>query len=192
MIQPKEFYRSYIADDSIVELNRKLAHEVMKEAPNHVFEFGCGTGKNLKFIQSLSMQYAKLADVSGIDISLVNVLNATVKNGLPHVSLGDENYLRHYCNYDVVITCSVLDHIENINGIVQELQRIANKCVILAECTESDPANYYYSHDFESFGFKVVEGTEYFSTSDSHSYRIYKWIKQNEVVIPPTHDDFAA
>jgi ubiquinone/menaquinone biosynthesis C-methylase UbiE len=189
MIQPKEFYRTYQADDSIVELNRKLAHEVMKESPNHVLEFGTGTGKNLKLIQSLQMQYAKVVAVSGIDISLINVLHATVKNGLPHVSLGDENYLRHYCNFDVVITCSVLDHVENIEGIIQELQRIANKCVIIAECTESDPANYYYSHDFEKYGFEKLPDSEYYSTADNHVYNIYKWKKRNEAIVDFPNDD---
>src|SRR6478736_2327863 len=176
MIPPKAFYETYLADNGLSELNHKLAHEVLKEAPNHVFEYGCGTGKNLRLIQKLSPQYAKSVSVSGLDVSLLNVLHATVKNGLQHVSLGDEHYLRHYCNYDAVITCSVLDHIEKVDGIIQELQRIANKCVIIAECTDHDPDNYYYKHSFESFGFKVVEGTEYFSPSDNHSYRIYKWV----------------
>src|SRR5690348_14283251 len=133
MIPAKAFYQTYLADDGLSELNQKLAHEVLKEAPNHVFEFGLGSGKNLKLIQKLSMQYARVVAVSGLDVSLLNVLHATVKNGLPHVSLGDEQYLRHYCNYDCVITISVLDHIEDVDGIIHELQRIANKCVILAE-----------------------------------------------------------
>jgi len=182
MKPPKEYYSLYLADDNLSELNHKLAHEVLKEAPNHIFEMGCGTGKNLKLILKLQSNYAKSGVcVSGLDISLVNCLHAIVKNGIQHIAIGDETYLRHYCNQDVVITCSCLDHIEKIDAIIQELQRIANKCVILAECTDHDPSNYYYKHDFESFGFKVVEGTEYFSISDTHNYRIYKWYKQNRL-----------
>jgi 2-polyprenyl-3-methyl-5-hydroxy-6-metoxy-1,4-benzoquinol methylase len=197
MITSKEYYRSYIAGDDICQLNINLVHEILKENPNHVLEFGCGTGKNLRLIKQKQISYAKdNTCVTGVDISLVNVINAIVKNGVENVAIGDETYLRHYCNYDVVFCCSVLDHIENVDNIIQELQRIANKCVILAECTDHDPNNYYYSHDLESLGFKVIEGTEYFSPSDNHAYRIYKWDKQNQVksmadFVNNANDDFA-
>lgn len=182
MSNSKEFYKNYLADDNLVELNQKLVHEVLKENPNHVFEFGSGSGKNLKLIQRLQVQYSRYnIAVSGLDISLINCLHAVVKNGQQHISIGDETYLRHYCNYDIVITCSVIDHIQDIDGIIQELQRIANKCVILAECIEADEKNYYYAHDFTKYGFEKIKGSDYFSPADQHQYALYKWYKQPQI-----------
>lgn len=177
-MHPKEFYSNYLADNELCNLNFNLILEVLKENPNHVLEFGMGTGKNLRLI--LDRQYLVARSnisVSGIDISLQGVLHSQIKNGIEHVSIGNENHLRHYCNYDVVITCSVLDHIEEIDGIIEEFKRIANKAVILAECTEADVQRYYYAHDFEKYGFVKLEGTKYFSESDGHTYHIYKWTK---------------
>jgi SAM-dependent methyltransferase len=193
MIEPKEFYRTYQADDGLATLNKKLVDEILRHNPNHVFEFGTGTGKNLKLLQRVEASYAKSGTaVVGLDISLINTITATVKNELPCIIHGDENYLRHLCNFDVVFTCSVLDHIEDVIGIIQELKRIANVAVIIAECTEPDKKNYYYKHDFESFGFERINDSEYYSEADGHTYHIYKWMKPSELPSEPkVNDDLA-
>lgn len=183
MKSAKEYYRSYQAGDDLSELNKMLVDEILKEQPNHVFEFGCGVGKNLRLIRKMQGAYARSnVHVSGLDISLVNVIHSIVKNGTEHIALGDENYLRHYCNYDVVITCSVLDHIPEIDGIIQELKRIANKSVIIAECIDDDPTNYYYPHDYFSYGFELIKESKFYSEADGHQYYIFKWTKQNEIL----------
>lgn len=186
MKEPKDYYRSYKADDGTSLLNHMTVDEILKFNPNHVFEYGCGSGKNLRLIQQRNGKIT----VSGLDISLINVLQATVKNNLPHVSLGDENYLRHYCNFDVCVTVSVLDHIEYIDGIVQELQRIANKAVVIAECLDEDPENYYYFHDYSKYGFDLVEGSDYLSEGDGRMYFIYVWTK-GKVMDMGVNDDKA-
>lgn len=197
MKPPKEYYSTYLADNELSDLNINLAHEVLKQNPNHVFEMGCGTGKNLKLIEKLQSQYARSGvSLLGIDVSFLNIIHAHVKNGLSGIMIGDENYLRNMANIDVVFTVSVLDHIPDISGIIQEFQRIANKAVFLAECIEADEQKYYYSHKFENYGFKKIEGSDYFSDADRHNYAIWKWEKGKEALplskfVNNAHDDFA-
>jgi 2-polyprenyl-3-methyl-5-hydroxy-6-metoxy-1,4-benzoquinol methylase len=155
------------------ELNNRLIIEVRKFQPNHVFEFGFGNGKNLKPLAS------KAISTLGLDISMMNVIHAHCLFELPGIMKADESYLRHLVNFDVVITCSVLDHIENIDGIVQELQRIANKSVIIAEAQLDSPETHYYYHNYEKYGFIDI-GYKYISekpAGDGNEYRIWIWRK---------------
>lgn len=186
----KEFYRNYLADDNFSDLSKKLVQVLQAEEPNHVLEFGCGTGKHLGYFN----------DGVGLDISFINITHAHVKKEASALILGDETHLRHLCNFDVVFTCSVLDHIEDISGIIGEFKRIANKSVILAE-TNSFEGNHYYKHDYENHGFMKVglekiettckddseptyiyRGTPYTwqsnpQTGDGGIYHIWKWSK---------------
>lgn len=177
MLNAKEFYRSYIADDALAAINHQLAAEVMSFNPNHCMEFGCGTGKNLKLIEKIQTNYARHNVVTiGIDVSVMNVMHAKIKHGLNYVIHGDEGLLRNMANVDVVFTCSVLDHIEDVSGIIVEFKRIANKAVIIAE-TNDVPGQYYFPHDYESFGF-VDTGYQWVSDQpegDGATYRIWKW-----------------
>jgi len=180
MINAKEFYRSYIADDTVAELNGRLAHLIKALNPNHVFEFGMGSGKNLKLLPGI--------DAGGMDISFVNVAKAHLKNDLPFVMVGDENYLRHLCNYDVVFTVSVLDHIENVDVIIGEFKRIANVAIYLAE-TNDIPGQYYFPHDYESYGFEKMS-YKWTSSRDGALYQIWEWKRANKVepvLVGPKH-----
>jgi ubiquinone/menaquinone biosynthesis C-methylase UbiE len=186
MKDPKEYYRQYLADDNLSPLNHQLVKKVLSYDPRHVLEFGTGTGKNLKLIQSLNDQVY----TSGIDVSLINVLHSIVKNGQRHVSIGDEQYLRHYCNYDCVITISCLDHIQDVSGIIQELQRIANKAVVIAECIDHEPEAYYYRHEYERFGFQKLNDSDHKSEGDGRMYYIWIWQKGWNVIDKGINDDF--
>jgi SAM-dependent methyltransferase len=165
----KEYYKTYRADDAITALNNMLMAEVMRFSPYHVLEFGCGTGKHLDQFNIWGVP------TLGIDISPANVAKAIHKYDLPCVICGDETYLRHFVNVDVVFTCSVLDHIENIDGIIAEFKRIANKAVILAE-TNDVPGQYYYPHDYESLGFTKLDYS-WLSPADGANYHIWIWKK---------------
>lgn len=167
-MNPKEYYRNYLADDKLGAVSRKVIQEIYKEEPNHIFEFGCGTGKNLNSFNTT---------VCGLDISWQNITHAYAKN-IPFLILGDESHLRHLCNFDIVFTCSVLDHIQDISGIVQELKRIANKVVYLAE-TNDAPGPYYFPHDYENLGFTKIdfEWTSMPPTGDGATYHIWIWRK---------------
>ena len=179
-MKAKEFYRTYLADNNTSELSDRLVKEILNLNPNHTLEMGCGTGKNLRLINSLAPSIA----VSGIDISLVNVLHSIVKNGLQNVALGDESHLRHYCNFDIVFTVSCLDHIEDIDGIIGEFKRIANKAIVIAE-TNDVTNDFYFSHDYESLGFVKIEFD--WTGADGAKYGIWIWRKSEA----PELDDFA-
>lgn len=174
MKSPKEFYRNYQADDNWSELSGALIAEIKKYSPVHVLEFGSGSGKH---IAELGVN-----DIvgCGLDISITNLMNSHFKNENKFLILGDETHLRHLCNFDVVITCSVLDHIEheNIHDIVMELKRIANKAVIIAETTDV-VGEYYYSHAYKAMGFEPT-GFYWKSPADGAQYYIWKWEKKSE------------
>ena len=175
---PKDYYRNYIADDRLMELNFQLIQLIHSCTPNHVFEFGCGTGKHLKKLNDAGIE------AHGIDISPGNVSTAIYRHGLTGVNLGDESQLRHYCNYDVVFTCSVLDHIEEIENILEEFCRIANKFVIFAEPQYENREMFYFSHDYEGHGFTRLQ-SNWTSPDDGVTY--YLWIKALNGSEIPTH-----
>jgi ubiquinone/menaquinone biosynthesis C-methylase UbiE len=175
---PKDFYRQYQADDNLSLLSIELLKQVYKFDPVHVLDFGCGTGKHMAALQKCNVV------THGIDISRVNVIMGMLKHDLPSISLGDEGYLRHYCNFDVVMTCSVLDHIEDIDGIIAEFKRIANKGVVIAE-TNDTPNDFYYPHDYEKYGFVKVDNFEWKSAEgDGAVYNVWVY---NHVTV--SHDE---
>jgi SAM-dependent methyltransferase len=167
----KDFYRTYQADDSWSELSHTLIAGIQSLSPAHVLEFGCGTGKHLSRLHQIGIC------TLGVDISPMNVYKAIHKYDLPCVVCGDETYLRHFCNVDVCFTVSVLDHIEQADGIVLELQRIANKAVFLAETVDVPKGSeYYYPHRYENMGFEKLDFS-WKSPSDGARYNIWRWNK---------------
>lgn len=172
-MNPKLFYSNYIADDNLCNLNLRLIKEVESLSPVHVFEMGCGTGKNLIEL------HKKGIVAHGLDISAGNVCTAIYKHGLPFVAIGNDSHLRHYANFDVCFTCSFLDHVENAFEIVGELKRICNKAVILAEPQHHSPETLYWAHKYEDWGFEKLD-YQYKSPADGNTYFLYKWIKQDE------------
>jgi 2-polyprenyl-3-methyl-5-hydroxy-6-metoxy-1,4-benzoquinol methylase len=147
-MEAKQYYKTFKAKDAINELNLKLIEWVKSFDPISVLEFGCGTGKNLALLP------ARITRV-GIDISPANVKIAVDKHKLC-AYWADESILGHLANFDVCFTCSVLDHIEDAFPVIQELKRIANKAVIIAE-TNDVVGPYYFPHDYEVYGFIRVE-----------------------------------
>lgn len=136
-----------------------------------MFEFGCGQGKNLKRIKPF------VDVVHGIDVSVPAILIA--KQFIPFAEVGDENTLKYVGQYDVAFTCSVLDHIPEIGGIIEELKRIA-PAVILLE-TNSVQGRYYYPHDYESYGFTKLDYS-WKSTGDGALYEI--WVSSHVPINP--------
>ncbi len=169
MLQAKRFYQDYLADNSISPLSEELLLLINQERPGSVIEFGCGTGKHLKALHKVPKKF-------GIDLSLHNMIHANVKNDLQYIALGDEDLLTRIFNFDVVFTCSVLDHIEKIDDIIKEMKRIANKAVFLAE-TNDTPSEFYYPHDYDSYGFKKTGFTWNSEQGDGATYHIWKFTK---------------
>jgi hypothetical protein len=165
---PKLFYSSYQADDDLSDINFKIRDLVLEHNINNVFEFGCGTGKNLKMFHDLGKV------TCGLDISPINVIHASVKHGLPFVIIGNESNLGHLCEFDVSFTISVLVHIELINKIIADLKRMTRKAIYLAE-TNDIMNEYYFPHDYESLGFTILNYG--WVGKDGATYHIFKWTK---------------
>ena len=181
MMHPKDFYRTYSADNNITSLNRILVDEIIKENPVHVLEFGCGSGKNLKLLFESSETIVTI----GVDISYINIMNAIYKNDQSMVMIADEGILRNLCNIDVVFCCSVLDHIQEIGEIIGEFKRICNKAVIIAETQIDSPNTFYYRHVYEDYGF-VDLGYDFVTdtiTGDGNIYRMWKYKSPKNVLI---------
>ena len=164
---PKNFYKNYLADNNIIQSNIDLKNEILKFSPNSVFEFGCGTGKNLKLFE-------KNIKTFGIDISekAIKMANQNMINAI----CADEKYLTKVENFDVVFTCSVLDHIENIDEIIQHFIRITNKAVILLE-TNDIIDKFYFPHQYEKYGFTKKHDYKFVSKKPYGDGAIYEiWI----------------
>lgn len=147
---PKEFYLNYVADDNLSSLSDKLIECINNENPAHALDFGCGSGKHSHILNTFGVSTIAL------DLSLANIIRSQAKYDLPCVMCCDEKYLRNLINIDVVFTCSVLDHVEDITGIISEFKRIANKAIYLAE-TNDTPSGHYFYHSYESFGFTKLD-----------------------------------
>lgn len=129
-----------------------------------MFEFGCGDGKHLRWLRSNGIE------TFGLDISIVNVFRAQAQDH--GYALGDERYLKFLGNFDCVLTVSVLDHIELIDEIIVQFKRIAKKVIYLLETCDT-PADFYYPHDYESYGFTKLP-YKWKSNGDGATYYIWK------------------
>ena len=116
----KEYYKNYEASNEINRAHYFLADQILGFNPTSVFEFGCGTGKNLKLLLD---QSPKIRKATGVDISMKNIEKAHTVNFLNDCRLADERSLATFedKSCDVVFTCSVLDHIQQISRIIVEL-----------------------------------------------------------------------
>jgi SAM-dependent methyltransferase len=165
----KRFYQDYLADNSISPLSEELLLLIKQERPNSVLEFGCGTAKHLKALPNVPKKL-------GIDLSLHNLIHANVKNDQNYLALGDEDLLTRLFNFDIVFTCSVLDHIEKIDDIIAEMKRIVNKAIFIAETLDT-PGPYYYPHEYEKHGFQKTGFKWVSEKGDGAVYHIWTWRK---------------
>lgn len=179
MSAEKAFYYNYLADDNLGELNHKLISLISEEKPMHVFEFGSGTSKNLKRFDCVTC---------GLDISPANLMAAHFRNERQFLILGNEYHLGHLCGFDVVFTCSVLDHIQDIQKIIREFKRIA-KVIFLAE-TNDVPAAHYFPHEYEKHGFQKIPNYSW-AGEDGATYFIWKWSSTTDVKVDYFNDDLA-
>ena len=167
MSEEKQFYQNYIADNNLSELSYELYRLITELKPGHIFEYGCGTGKNLKAFHLQGIV------TCGLDISPMNIIKANTRNDLPFVIIGNESNLGHLANFDVAFTCSVLDHIKDIDQIIEDLKRMA-KTVFLAETNSYDfEEKYYFKHDYESYGFEKLDFQ--WIGNDGAEYNIWKY-----------------
>ena len=140
----KKFYRvTSLQDHWVRPLNIRARDECMKYNPDSVFEFGCNNGKNLKLMDTRTF---------GIDINEESLVEAN-EMGIC-ATFGDEHTIQRMesNSFDVVLTCSVLNHIQEIDEIVIELKRIARKAVISIECNHENTWR-WFPHDYQKLGY---------------------------------------
>lgn len=174
MKHPKSFYYNYQANDQVDDLDLMMNLYVIDQNPQSLFDFGCGVGKNLRFIHDTIRENKCVSiPICGLDMSFLNIVHARAKHNIDMLIIGDEYHLCRLTQFDVATTTSVLCHIEDISDIIKELKRIANKIII---CETNDVVGeFYYPHDYESFGFEFV-GLEMVSGNQAR-YKIYQWNK---------------
>lgn len=153
----KEFYRTWSGClvDQIWPLNEKLAEVIKGYNPKSVLEFGCSVAKHAKLLPGI--------DYFGIDVNpqavrIARFAGHTVLEG-DEYSLGEAN---HWANrFDVAFTCSVLNHMPEIDYAVKHLKRIATKAVVIAETRDVPDDEIdkwrYFPHDYEALGFKKLD-----------------------------------
>ncbi len=121
---------------------------------NSIFEFGCNSGKNLNNLK-LELKRKGLV-LEGIDINQKAINVAHDLFNLDGAKIGDEKTLEQLTSkYDLVFTISVLCHIENIELIINNLEQISNRYVMLIE-TKNVVGDYYFKHNYEKYGYKKV------------------------------------
>lgn len=184
LTHPKEFYKNYIADDKLDDVDQFLIRGVVADMqPTSAFEFGCGSGKNLMLLK----KHSDTLETCGQDISPMNCINAHLR-GVDSVIIGDERHMPMR-KFDVCFTVSVLDHIppENIEQVIGNLQAMAIKGVVIAEAILQDSENFYWNHDYSAWGFQKLDGKfidrlgieygvpDFISQEDGNQYFIWVW-----------------
>jgi len=100
---------------------------------NSILELGCGNGLNLK-------KFTNVPTKVGIDPLKGNVLAAIENNPLSKILLNSHLYLSNFRDreFDVGITCSVLNHIERFEIALNELIRVCKKLVLIEPMIEGE------------------------------------------------------
>lgn len=84
--------------------------------------------------------------------------------------VGDESWLeRCVDHYGVVFTVSVLNHIPDIERIVYNLKRVADKVLVMESCDKWH--KHCYRHDYEEWF--VNSGYSWVSPFTKAEYRLY-------------------
>jgi ubiquinone/menaquinone biosynthesis C-methylase UbiE len=141
--KPKQFWDGWSDGYSRQKPQRRIDeshHWLLKKMeelkPNNVLEIGCGFGRNLKFLmENLSYQPRLI----GFDISesMIRKAKGEVDDKVL-LGCGDITSLPfHDQSYDLVYTHATLMHVpeEYIRAAIQELKRVAKKCLIIVEET---------------------------------------------------------
>ncbi len=164
----KEHYRvQYHPQRKMSQINKKTYDYIDElEGVKTVFEFGCNVGRHL--IQLRKCGYK----VFGIDINATSIFEARFLNELWATELGNEASLEKIPDgaFDLVMTNSVLCHIKDIDGIIEQLKRISNNHLVMVEAVERQ-GTFWWPHDYP--------GTEIFKRNSSQKkpYKLYHYEK---------------
>lgn len=159
----REFYRGkMVAHDSVWPMHLALYKAILAYRPLSVFEFGAGTGKNLKHLRGADSDLI----VRGVDLNAAAIAKS---EGL--VKMGTED--DEWGDADVAFTCSVLDHIPEPEAAITRLQRTA-PVVLIAEAIRAPTGHFeWYVHPYGKWGFERVDGVAY--ERSGVTYAIWGW-----------------
>jgi SAM-dependent methyltransferase len=127
-------YWSGLASDDFYDGHQhwrsSIARRVAATSPRSVLEFGCNVGRNLRELRT-HLPYTRLV---GVDINAEAVERGRARYELD-LRRGDESYLHHFLpgEFDVSMTISVLDHLQEVNEGFEALLRVSARYVFLLE-----------------------------------------------------------
>lgn len=106
------------------KVRRKIINDLVRSYADkktiRILDIGCGTGLMMKELE-------KHGEVYGLDVSEVAVEYCKRRN-LNNISLGSVENIPFDDNYfDVVIAMDILEHVENDEGAILEIQRVCKK-----------------------------------------------------------------
>lgn len=105
------------------------------EANTRVLEVGCGNG-------FFSEPLEKICEVTGVDYSEKMI----GKNPISRRLLMDAHRLAFQdMSFDMVFCHALLHHVEDINGVLQEMRRVSKKYVVVLEPNRSNPFMFLFS-----------------------------------------------
>ena len=102
-----------------------------------MLEFGCSSGRNLKILKELALDSGMNPMLWGMDMNPTTIASARRAFTTINWLKGDERDLFNMADksFDVVFTCSVLDHIPEPTwkAVYDQLVRLAKKAVVIYE-----------------------------------------------------------
>jgi len=103
---------------------QQIADIIEKES--HIMEIGCGEGALLAYLSE-----RKNVDGRGIEISQSGV-SKCVKNGLSVIQGDADEDLQYYPEkcFDYAVSSQVIQATKHPKDVIQQMMRIANKCII--------------------------------------------------------------
>jgi len=168
MDQAKEHYTAQFHPQRKFSNVNRLTYKFIERLNGiqSVFEFGCNVGRHLLHFRKKGFV------VFGIDLNATQIFEARFINKLNTVEVGDELSLKDIPDnaFDLVFTNSVLCHIEEIDEIMKQLQRISRKHIVMVEANERQ-GKFWWPHDYigkEKFACKSTQGI---------TYKLYHYVK---------------
>lgn len=177
--QPKKFWnkwaKTFMDDPWQVKIHSQhvwMLKKIKSINPENILEFGCGFGRNIKFLIENDIP-AK--NITGVDLSeeMIKKAKKYISNSSVSLKVSDAAFLPFKPNtFDIVITHGVFMHIkpQDIEQAVKEIKKVCKKYIISIE-QNYDGNEYtfvhYYKEIFEKHKLQIVEninknGLDYF------------------------------
>lgn len=158
LLKAKEYWKTHHMQGTIIppeggeqDHRYQLARHILTHKPETVLEFGCSSGRNLKILKELALDSGMNPMLWGMDMNPTTIASARRAFTTINWLKGDERDLFNMADqsFDVVFTCSVLDHIPEPTwkAVYDQLVRLAKKAVVIYEPVYTDPTKQIYEGD---------------------------------------------